>query len=190
MFYFNLFRWSVKYVCMYIYIYIYIYIHINSRWWLMTLPLYVQECSRVPSMKRELIRTEQEPIRTHQESTRTTQESTRKRLFIQGSDFSWICLHQPQYCFCLPYKNEGGFHLACMRSMSSWENTMVISYYFHQPVSTGGCRAKITGKNCFMKMCSGVGRRLTFCHVFLPTSKYASEIKNCHNDFESSHISV
>ena len=134
-----------------------------------------------------------EPNKNQSEPTRNQLEPHKNQ---PGSAYSfkgvisWICLHQPQYCFCLPYKNEGGFHLACMRSMSSWENTMVISYYFHQPVSTGGCRAKITGKNCFMKMCSGVGRRLTFCHVFLPTSKYASEIKNCHNDFESSHISV
>ena len=62
------------------------------------------------------------------------QESTREHLFIPAHDFLLICLHQPQYCFCLHYRNQGGRHLAYMRSMSSLENSMVISYYFHYPV--------------------------------------------------------
>ena len=133
----------------------------------MTLPLYVQGCSQLRSMKHESIRTEQEPIRTHQESTRTTQESTRKRLFIPASGFSWICLHQPQYYFCLPYRNQGGLHLAYMRSMSSSEDSVVISYYFHQPVQAqahgrkffqgrggGGTELKLLEKFFFIKICS------------------------------------
>ena len=72
----------------------------------MALPLYVQGCSRARFIKRKSIRTEQEAIRTHQELTTTTQKSTRKRLFISAHDFLNICLRQPQYCFCLPYRNS------------------------------------------------------------------------------------
>ena len=74
------------------------------------------------------------------------QESTRERLFISVHDFLLICLHQPQYCFCLHYRNQGGLHLAYMRSMSSLENPMVISYYFHYPVQAQAHGIKSEGE--------------------------------------------
>ena len=92
------------------------------------------------------IGTNQKPPGTHQETTRTMQESTRERLFIPAHDFLLICLHQPQYCFCLHYRNQGGLHLAYMRSMSSLENPMVISYYFHYPVQAQAHGIKFEGE--------------------------------------------
>ena len=70
-----------------------------------------------------------EPIRTHQKSTRTTQKSTRKRLFIPVRKVLWIRLHQLQnFCFYLPYRNQGRLHLAyiwlmrrvCHRPSTPW----------------------------------------------------------------------
>ena len=85
-------------------------------------------------MKRESTRTEQEPIRNHQETTRTTQESTRERLFIAALDFFIDLLTRAAVLLfptLLHYRNQGGLHLAYMKGMSSLENSMVISYYFH-----------------------------------------------------------
>ena len=40
-----------------------------------------------------------------------------------------------------------------------------------------GAELQLSEKFWFIKICSWFGRRLTFCHLFLLTSKYAEEIK-------------
>ena len=58
----------------------------------MTLPLYVQGCSRERSIKRESIRTEQKPIRTHQEATRNQLEP-RKNQPGSACSFQGVIFH-------------------------------------------------------------------------------------------------
>ena len=126
--------------------------------------------------------TNQKLPETHQETTRTTQESTRERLFIPGHDFLLICLHQPQYCFCLHFRNQGGLRLAYMSSMSSSENSMVISYYFHYPVQAkahgikflGETELKLPKKFSFVKIelhafCIHVPTCLCASNYYVPT---------------------
>ena len=160
----------------------------------MTLPLYVQGCSRERSIKRESIRTEQKPIRTHQEATRNQLEPRKNQpgsaCSFQGVIFHGFACTSRSIIFTYLTRMKEDFILliwgVCHLERTPWLLVPIFISLSRQR----GTELKLPPKNCFIKICSGVGRRLTICHMFLPTSKYASEIKNRHNDFESSHIFV
>ena len=56
----------------------------------------------------------------------------------------------------------------------------------------GGGELKLPPKNCFIKICLWLGRRLIFCHLLLPTpyilkdtvKAYFTNVMRCYYDFE------